>query len=159
MQRPRPWPSRSKPQQHGLSRAEWLWIVGLGLGITLLILGTLRHDLTQAKVRRASDVLDYLTAQVHQAMQTADENQWPTTLVGPGEVPSELPLEMPLLADLLADTVFLPTDPWGHAYVISRQDAMKRPTWLVRSAGPHNQLPAAKDVGQALVRELIPPLP
>ncbi len=134
-------------------------MVGLGLGITLLILGTLRHDLSQAKVRRASDVLDYLTAQVHHAMQTADESQWPATLVGPGEVPRELPLETSGLADLLAPTVFLPTDPWGHAYVISRQDTMKRPTWLVRSAGPRNQLPTAQDLGQALIRELIPPQP
>ncbi len=139
-------PASSPSHQHGLTRGEWLWTLLLLSVIVATIVGTLHAEVERGKMRMAADTLAYLASQVYWSLE---QGNWanPEDLgypwVGPGKLPEGLKLAKPQaeLQNLLPDKTYLPTDPWGHAYVLLLGTANGQQTPFLLSAGEDGKLP------------------
>ena len=139
----------------GLTSAELVWTVGLLIAVTALILGTTQHDLKQAKLRRATNALDYLVGAIHFEMKHLPVGSLPTVLLGPGLPPHPLSEAEQRLSQFLPKDCFLPEEPWGKAYVLRKVDGKNR--WQVLCAGPDGKLATPNASDALLQRELLPP--
>jgi hypothetical protein len=128
----------------GLTRAEALWLVLLGVFATLLILWTLDREMDRARQRQAGDALDHLAGQLVLALGE-DLSGWPEgvgALHGPGELPPGDWSGARPLAEVLPAGAFVPVDPWGGAYSVERTAAG---TARLRCAGADGVLDAQDD--------------
>ena len=148
-----PHPSLSRS---GLTTAEFVWTIGLLIAVTALILGTTKHDLKQAKLRRASGALDYLVGVVHLEMKTIPPASLPTRLLGPGTPPFPLTVSEERLSQFFSQDCFFPEDPWGRAYVLQKVTGENR--WQLICAGPAGHLPKQPNSFSDLQRGLLPPI-
>ena len=147
--------SRSSPANTGLTLAELAWTLGLLVAVTALILGTLEKDIEEARNRRASAALDYLTASLYLEIKDIPSGALPAILLGPGKPPAGISQTESLLQTFVSSNCFLPIDPWGRSYVLKKYASQGN--WRILCAGPNNTLPRDSKPSSQFSRELITP--
>jgi hypothetical protein len=119
-----------------MTRIEAVWILSLSLLLLWIILASRNSDLSQANERLVNQHMEYLAGQLRFKMdqRPQDVDPWPDFLVGPGAVPStpEFSQSAPLQT-LLPAPIYIPTDPWGSAYIF-RKDPEKN-VWRIQCQG------------------------
>lgn len=96
------------------------------------ILGSLNADRRGRDLRETQDELRYLAGQISFAL-TRDSSlgeSWPDALHSAGELPEGLD-ESQALASVLPEHVYLPDDPYGHAYSLRRTGPR---SWVLAAA-------------------------
>ena len=129
----------------GLSRIEWIWIVGLLVSLYLLIVSTSRAEIEKGKARICQDTLSYLSARLHISLEKQgyiDGSELPEFLFGPGELPTFVTREKAPLKHL-DGSLFVPQDPWGRAYILHTNKKENGEYQLsILSAGPSGEYPS-----------------
>ena len=148
-------------KQHGLGRVELLWTVAALVLVTVLIVNTLRSEVTRAKERLCLDSLAYLSAQIHIGLEQLgyfNAEQLEDYYMGPGAPPFFFSTEnMHLLSKLLPSDIIVPQDPWQNAFVlhkVTQGDAAE--FWLV-SGGEHGEYPELPLTKDSLAKRLYLP--
>jgi len=128
-------PARSNCK--GLTRTETIWVFILVAVCAFAILGSLRSDEAGRNLREAQDELQYLAGQVRFALEVdpLHGEAWPPLMISEGTSPSGL-AATESLSRALGSELFLPSDPWGSAYVCEKRAPGQ---WDLWSAGPAAQ--------------------
>lgn len=150
-----PSPAAASRRRRGLTRMEAIWLALLAVAVVFAILGSLKADRDARRLRQAQDGLQYLKGQFRYALEQAPDggSAWPATLHGPGDPPAELESATALREVLVADA-FVPTDPWGRAYVAERTAPGRWALWCAGAAGARLALDDAEAVDAAEERGL-----
>jgi hypothetical protein len=121
---------------------EGAWLLFSVVGLSWLIVGTVRSEVDKARTRFAQDTLKYVAGHLALAMDRAaaageDPRQWDFPLQGPGNALPGIPAdEGSRLAAALPQLSWLPADPWGRSYVVILTGKAEAPYPLVLCAGP-----------------------
>lgn len=114
--------------------------------IVWIILGTVRSELHQARIRFAEDTLAHLAGQVSLAMHQAaergeDPQRWTYPLFGPGHPAGGAGTP---LAQVLPHGAWIPADPWGRGYRVLLAGEPSRPVPLLVCGGPEDRFDLAR---------------
>lgn len=129
----------------GLTRIEWVWVVGLLIALYLLIVSTSQAEIEKGKARICKDTLSYLSARLHISLEKQgylDGSELPEFLFGPGELPAFITRAKAPLKHL-DNSLFIPQDPWGRAYILhTKKQEGEKHKLLILSAGPSGEYPS-----------------
>ncbi|MFQ5748101.1 MAG: type II secretion system protein [Planctomycetota bacterium] len=135
----------SPPGRRGFTLGEFLWAVLLLGAMVWVILGTKGREMDQTRIQQARDTLVHLAAMLE--MESADRapSTWPFPLLGPGTPPAGLePAPQARIKDLFPE-LWVPPDPWGHAFLLRRYPTPQGVRAALACAGPEGRFPEPGD--------------
>ncbi len=155
--------------KNGLSVAELLWAVTLLALVGALIVKTLTPERERARISHAASSLEYLRGHIHLALEDATlagkfapdmiaEGIW----LGPGAPPKGIDIsnrESLHIENLVHPATFLPTDPWGHAYVLRSLPHHDRQILTIATGGPDGILPESWSANSKDILQILWPRP
>ena len=114
--------------QSGLTRLEFLWVLGLCIIALVTILWTLQLEQQRAQTRHAIDGLEHLRGMIELSEVPLQSSQiW----AGKGTLPQSFPEHHPL-EDFLGVSSWTGPDPWGGAFILQQVQG----AWFIMSFGP-----------------------